>query len=61
LVGDGLVRLLTGALPLTLSVAAATKADIRRIAVVQIFRVFVQVALLPPVLVVGGLRIAAGG
>jgi uncharacterized protein len=50
---------LPGALSLTLTVAATTNADIRRIAVVQIFRVFVLVALLPPVLAAGGLRMVA--
>jgi uncharacterized protein len=50
---------LPGALSLTLTVAANTSADIRRIAVVQIFRVFVLVALLPPVLAAGGMPMAA--
>lgn len=50
---------LPGALSLTLAVAASTGADMRRIAVVQIFRVFVLVALLPPVLAAGGMPKAA--
>lgn len=57
---DALLASAPGALSAVMAVAQDTTADIRRIAIIQFFRLFVLVAAIPSFLVVGGAGAPAG-